>query len=489
MSVRVRFAPSPTGDLHAGGARTALFNFLFAKKQGGSFCLRVEDTDVKRNEEPYLSGLMQSLKWMGLSWDEGPKADNPSESAGEFGPYRQSQRQKIYQKYAEKLLNEGRAYYCFLTEGEIKALKEKNESHLIESPYREWSSQQALEKKQQGSPFVIRFKTPKEKKVLEINDLVRGRVSFSSSEAGDFILVRSNGMPMYNFCCVIDDALMKISHVLRAEEHLPNTLRQLLLFEALGFTPPQFGHLSIILSREKKKLSKREGAFSCLEYQKQGYLPEALVNFLALLGWNPKDEREIFSMKELIQNFSEKGLNSAGAVFDEEKLKWMNAQHLRRLSAKDLKTLLEPYFQKKDLAFCEENVDFETMAAALRSSFSNTAEAVETFSLFSKEGFKIDASSREILNWPHSKEVVFLWKKSLEERSPEFLNRDDFQEITSLIKKTLDVKGKFLFQVLRAAMIGRLQGLELKAIVPLLSRKTWIKRAGCTLNDLFRDEK
>ena len=323
LSVRVRFAPSPTGNLHVGGARTALFNYLFAQKYKGKFILRIEDTDQERNQEIFLKEQLEALNWLGLAWDEGPCLSsllkNKNKDKGGLGPYRQSQRRPIYQKYADSLLEKGMAYYCFLTDEEIKQMKEQaqksNKAFRVESFYRDWTLKQALEKKQGGSPAVIRFKVPPEKKEYAIQDGVRGKVSFPSDMVGDFVLLRSNGLPVYNFCCTVDDALMKITHVFRAEEHLANTLRQLMVYEALGFSPPQYFHLSLILSEDKKKLSKRSGALSCLEYKKEGYLPSALNNFFALLGWSSEDGKEIFNSQELIQAFSEKRLNPAGGCF------------------------------------------------------------------------------------------------------------------------------------------------------------------------------
>ena len=472
-NIRVRFAPSPTGVLHAGGARTALFNFLFAKKHGGRFILRVEDTDLDRNQEHFLTEQLEALKWLGLEWDEGV------EKAGECGPYRQSQRLDIYKQYAQKLLDIGKAYYCFLTDDELNQLKktaqEQDKAFRVRSPYRDWSLDQALKKQKTGAKPVIRFKMPDVVKNYAIKDLVRGKVEFPSDMVGDFILIRSNDRPVYNFCCAIDDALMKISHIFRAEEHLPNTLRQLMIFEALSWTPPIYGHLSLILSADKKKLSKREGASSCLEYKEQGYLPSALNNFLALLGWNPKDNKEVFSFPELVSKFSEKNLNPAAAVFDENKLKWINTRHIRSMDYKEFWKMLEPLLDKNKISFLNTEALKEKSFHALKSSFATLKEAVEVFLLLGD--FKIGSSVQEIMAWSHTKSLIVLWKKELEKLKTEHLSAEDFKNIQNSIKTQLNIKGAFLFKPLRAVMIGQTEGLDLKVIVDLIPRKTLIKRA------------
>ncbi len=485
-SIRVRFAPSPTGALHVGGARTALFNFLFAKKYNGKFILRVEDTDQDRNKEPFLNEQLTALRWLGLHWDEG--VDCPE--VGDYGPYRQSQRLDLYNQYAQKLLDSGKAYYCFLTESELEQLKktaqEEGKPFRVQSPYRNWSLKQALEKKKIGSLPVIRFKMPDTVKTYMIDDVVRGKVEFPSDMIGDFVLIRSNGTPVYNFCCAVDDALMKISHIFRAEEHLPNTLRQLIIFEALGWTFPTYGHLSLILSPDKRKLSKREGALSCLEYRDQGYLPSALNNFLSLLGWNPKDNQEIFSFSELISKFSEKNLNPAGAVFDESKLKWINAQHIRSMGYKEFWKMLQPFLDqnKMSLSFLNINSLKEKSFHVLKSSFTTLKEAVEVFRLLDPDYFKIDSSVQEIMDWSHTKPLIELWKSELEKITSEYISVEDFKNIQNSIKTQLNIKGAFLFKPLRAVMIGQLEGLELKAIVELIPRKTLIQRADQVIQTL-----
>ncbi len=471
-NVRVRFAPSPTGFLHVGGARTALFNYLFAKKYNGKFILRIEDTDEQRNQERFCLELLQSLDWLGLNWDEGVNLSLSAET-GELRPYRQSQRKAIYQEYAQKLLEDGRAYYCFLTDEEIAQQKKiQGQPFQVQSPYRDWSLEKALQRKKEGMQAVIRFKMPQEVKEYKIQDLVRGEVVFPSNMVGDFVLVRSSGAPVYNFCCAIDDALMKITHVFRAEEHLPNTLRQLMIFEAFQFSVPAFGHLSIILDHQKKKLSKRSGAVSCLEYRKRGILPQALNNFLALMGWNPADTQEIFTLEELIDAFSVERLNASAAVFDEEKLKWINAQHLRCLAAEQFWSLLKPQIQEFNLP---ENDSWRSLAfESLKSSFSNLNEAVEAFRLIAV--FDLHSDVKKINEWDSTPRVLKSWKEFLESSSGEYISADHFKQFKKTIQDQLKVKGKFLFMPLRTAMVGRPQGFELNQIISLIQRKELISR-------------
>lgn len=489
MSVRVRFAPSPTGSLHTGGARTALFNFLFAQKYQGQFIIRVEDTDLERNKEPYLKEQLETLLWLGLKWDEGPSLKDLKTPQGSKGPYRQSQRLDIYKKYATQLLKEGQAYYCFLTEEEIQNIKSKlvqnNQPYRLVSPYRDISLKEAENKIKEGKPAVIRFKIPDSKTDYKFEDGVRGKMSFPSDAVGDFVLVRSNGMPVYNFCCAVDDALMEISHVLRAEEHLPNTLRQLMIIDALDLQRPEYMHLSLILDKNKKKLSKREGALSCLEYKNQGYLPEALNNFLFLLGCHPKTEDEIFQFQELVKNFAPKHLNSSPAVFDEDKLLWIQSSHIRSLTAVHFWNQFESFLENNTSSIPKDASWREQAYEILKSSFSTFQEAKEIFDLFSSTHFEIKKDAQEIKDWPQTKKVLELWKKKVESIEGDFISVDQFTNIRNDIQKELDVKGRFLFMPLRVALIGQKEGLELKNLTLLLNKEILIKRAKMVIQKLY----
>lgn len=478
--VRVRFAPSPTGYLHVGGARTALYNYLYAKKHGGIFILRIEDTDEARSTEESLRMQIGDLQWLGLKWDEGPDAVTLKDVGGK-GPYRQSQRKSIYHEYAQQLVNEGKAYYCFMTEQEIdeqrEKLKAKGLPPHVKSPFRNEPLEKARVRMEAGEKPVIRFKIPEGKSDYIHKDLVRGEVRFPSDMIGDFVLVRAGGMPVYNFVCALDDALMEITHVFRAEEHLNNTLRQLMIYEALGFTPPQFGHLSIILGADRQKLSKRHGATSCYDYKERGYLPEALNNFIALMGWSHPDGIEVMCIQEMIEKFSENRLNPAAAVFDEKKLLWMNATHLRSLSHKDLWKRLTPLFLKEGLQLNEDPQWQDRALSLFKTSMETLNDAVELFRPLSKTGFEISEDGKETLSWETSRGVVEKWRSIVDAHSGNFLSEEEFTQAQETIKNECSVKGKHLFMPIRVAIIGKPHGAELKILVPLMDKATLLDRA------------
>lgn len=337
-NISVRFAPSPTGTLHIGGARTALFNWLFARSQQGKFILRLEDTDMERSTEESAEGIIEGLKWLGLDWDEGP------DIGGSFGPYRQRERLPIYQQYLQKLLESGKAYYCFCTAEELRLQREeaqlRKENYAYAGTCRNLGPDEIAERLAQGDKPTIRFRTPSEGKTL-VHDLVRGEVEFQNDLLDDFIIAKSDGWPTYNFAVVVDDYTMQISHVIRAEEHLSNTPKQLLLYQALALTPPQFAHVSMILAPDRSKLSKRHGATSVQEFRDQGYLPQTLVNYLALLGWSPGEDLDIMPISEMIDRFSLDHVSKSAAIYDIEKLSWMNGHYLTELDTKTIICMIE----------------------------------------------------------------------------------------------------------------------------------------------------
>lgn len=477
--VRVRFAPSPTGYLHVGGARTALYNFLFAKKNKGTFVLRVEDTDLARSTDESLKMVMEDLQWLGLDWDEGPDPVTLKDK-GDFGPYRQSQRLEIYKKYANELLQKGLAYYCFLTDEELEA--QRNEKMArgvpphVESPFRNWSLDEALAETAKGKKAVIRFKTESLKKEYRFTDLVRGEICFPSDMVGDFVLLRSDGMPVYNFCNAIDDYLMKISHVLRAEEHLPNTLRQLMIYEAFNWVSPQFGHLSLILDEDRKKLSKRKGATSCHEFKLEGYLPEALTNFIALLGWSHPEGKEIVTPAELVESFDLSRLNPAGAVFDPVKLKWMNSQYIKVLTSEQILLALTPFIEAAGVKLNQSRELLIQAVEALRTAFETFQDGAEAFKVLDDSSFIIADESQEVLSWETTRPLLLGWKQELESMPQDFMTEAKFLEVQDKLKQQFSVKGKQLFMPLRVAVLGKPHGTELKLIVPLLSKTQLLYR-------------
>ncbi|MCB0413420.1 MAG: glutamate--tRNA ligase, partial [Bdellovibrionales bacterium] len=468
---RFRFAPSPTGYLHVGGARTALYNYLLAKKFNGKFIFRVEDTDLERSTEESLKMQIEDLQWLGLNWDEGVHQET-FQSLGEYGPYRQSERLDIYKAHAEKLIDQGKAYYCFLTDEEIEKQKQIGSgfSH-IESPYRDLSLDEAKKRISQGDNPTVRLKVPK--KSYSFTDIIRGEVSFPEDMVGDFILIRSNGMPVYNFCCAVDDALMKISHVFRAEEHLNNTLRQLMVIDALGLKAPEFGHLSIILGGDKQKLSKRHGATSCHEYKQKGFMPEALINFMALLGWSPATGEELLTREQLIEKMDMSRFVKSSAVFDEKKLKWMNSTYLRALTHEQLWIEIQPVLSAHGIQI---ERDKALQALELFKPYMEVFEdAVGLFEPLVK--FEKSDGADEVLQWEESQRVVSFWIDQLKSISHEFMTGDEFKSIQDLVKKHCEVKGKTLFMPLRVVVIGRPHGPDLSLLAPLIPIKELLLRA------------
>lgn len=478
--IRVRFAPSPTGYLHVGGARTALYNYLYAKKHNEKFILRIEDTDLERSTEDALRMQVQDLAWLGLKWDEGvdPKTLKPF---GEYGPYKQSERKAIYREHVDRLLEKGLAYYDFRTEEELEVAKQKaiaeGGAHRVPRPDHVLSRAEAEAKIKAGEPAAVRFKVDELDKEYVLNDLVRGEVKFPAEMVGDFVILRSNGMPVYNFCCVIDDALMKITHVLRAEEHLSNTLRQKMLYEAFGYKTPEFGHLSVILGTDRQKLSKRHGATSCNEYRERGYLPDAMLNYLALLGWSHPEGKEIITREELIQSFSLDRLNSAGAVFDEAKLKWTNAQHLRALPNSELWKLLEPIFASENFKLPESETWRSQALDVFKTSMEVLNDALNLFRPIDDTKFVISEKANETLAMPTTRAALESWVKQLKSHAGDFITTADFLKYQDAVSSEAQVKGKGLFTPIRVAVIGEPQGAELKILAPLIPKKSLIERA------------
>ncbi|MBU1149081.1 glutamate--tRNA ligase [Patescibacteria group bacterium] len=376
--IRVRFAPSPTGFLHIGGLRTALFNWLFAKKHQGKFILRIEDTDRSRLVPESLEDIKESLSWYGLDWDEGP------DKGGDYAPYRQSERLNLYQKYADQLIKEKKAYYCFCSPDRLDQMRKDQQRRGVPPKYDKTclklSAKEISKKLADKTPHVIRLNVPDQGR-MTFRDLVRGKVEFNLLEIDDQILIKSDGFPTYHLAVVVDDNLMKISHVIRGEEWLPSIPKHLLLYKAFGWSLPQFAHLPMILGEDKSKLSKRHGALPALQYRERGYLPETILNFIALLGWNPKTEQEKFTIDQLITNFDLTKVNKAGAVFNQKKLDWLSGQYLRQLDLDKFTELCLPYLAKEGIDI--SNKEYVKKCVALEQervkSLSEIAEAVKFF--------------------------------------------------------------------------------------------------------------
>ena len=343
--VRVRFAPSPTGYLHIGGARTALFNWLFARRHGGTFVLRIEDTDAERSSWDMVQGIVDGLRWLGLDWDEGPDIGGPHE------PYFQSQRLERYRALAQQLVTDGHAYYCYCTQEEIQQKRAAAEAAgggwIYDRTCCALRPDQVAERERAGLPRAIRFRVPQG--TTAFDDLVHGPISFANENIEDFVVLRSDRQPTYHLSVVADDFDMAITHVVRGDDHISNTPKQVLLYQAVGSTPPKFAHVPLIMGPDKKRLSKRHGATSVMEYPRLGYLPEAMVNFLALLGWSPGSDQELFSRDQLVEAFTLEGISGGNAVFNPEKLDWFNQQHIMRLETEELARRLEPLMKEAGL--------------------------------------------------------------------------------------------------------------------------------------------
>jgi glutamyl-tRNA synthetase len=345
MAPRVRFAPSPTGYLHVGGARTALFNWLFARRTGGVFVLRIEDTDLERSSEPMVEGILEGLRWLGLDWDEGPRIDGP------YGPYFQSQRVDRHRAMAARLVADGAAYYCYCTIEELKG--KRDAAQRAGSTWRydrtccALTAEAIATRERDGIPRAVRFRVPDVK--MRFDDLVHGPIEFDGANIEDFVILRSDGHPTYHLSVVSDDVEMAITHVVRGDDHISNTPKQILLYQAIGARVPEFAHVPLILGPDKKRLSKRHGATSVIEYARQGYLPEAMTNFLSLLGWSPGTDQEVFTRDELVKAFALEGITGADAVFNPEKLDWFNQQHIMRLAPDELAVRVRPFFEEAGL--------------------------------------------------------------------------------------------------------------------------------------------
>jgi len=386
-SVRVRFAPSPTGTLHIGGARTALFNWLYAKHHGGQLVLRLEDTDISRSTSESAQGILEGLQWLGIDWDEGP------DKGGEFGPYRQSDRLSIYKEYIGRLLDSGQAYYCFCTAEELQAEREsarqEKRDYLYEGKCRNLSQAEVEDRLAMGQRAVIRFKTPAQGLTI-VNDLIRGEVSFNNQLLDDFIIVKSDGWPTYNFAVVVDDASMKISHVIRAEEHLSNTPKQLLIYRALSITPPEFAHVSMILAPDRSKLSKRHGATSVQEFRDDGYLPEALLNYLALLGWSSGDDVDFWQPEEIISRFSLDDISRSPAIYDIEKLTWMNGHYLSQADPIRLSGFLREEASRRGWLKADNSDYFIKVVELLKTRAKKLTDILNEGNYFFEDEFPYD---------------------------------------------------------------------------------------------------
>jgi nondiscriminating glutamyl-tRNA synthetase len=470
VSVRVRFAPSPTGWLHVGGARTAYFNWLYARQHGGVFVIRSEDTDVARSSSESESGVLDDLRWLGLAWDEGPDLGGP------YGPYRQSERRSLYSESARALVAAGLAYPCFCTDPELEerraqALAAGRPPHY-DGHCRDLSEAQREAYRAEGRPESVRFRVAPRDWVLD--DLVRGEVRFPAGMVGDFVLLRSSRLPTYNFACVVDDAGMHISHVIRAEEHLSNTARQLMLYDALGEPPPAFAHVPLILNPDRSKMSKRSGeaAVAVGDWRRAGYVADALLSYLALLGFHPGDDREILSRAELLEAFTLERVGRSGSVFDADKLKWVNAHYLHHASGDELLEWGAAFLPHGLLGVPRARL--VRILEVVRGNLATLADLATGTRIFLADLPPYDHDAQQVLSDERARQVCESVAGALGQLDE--LDAESFKSALQRTGGTLQVKGRALFQPVRAALTGALHGPELPLIAELLGRNTCLNR-------------
>lgn len=478
--VRVRIAPSPSGNLHIGTARTALFNYLFAKKNNGKFVLRIEDTDAERTSQEYIDNIFDSLKALGLNWDEGPDVGGP------YGPYTQSERFDIYPKYIQQLLDSGFAYECFCTPEELEA--EKEEATRNKKPYvyskkcENLTEEEKAKLRAEGRKPAIRFNIAKAQKafhdtsILEFEDIVKGKLHMDTNLLGDFVIQKSNGAPTYNYAVVIDDMLMKISHVIRGEDHISNTYKQILIYEALGAKVPKFGHLGMILAPDRSKLSKRHGATAVSDFVKQGYLTDALINFVALLGWAPSDGEEIKPVEKIAEDFRIHEISSSNSIFEYDKLKWMNSHYIKMLSMDELKQRLMPYLEKYDLSQLTDE-QFTRMIEVTREPLVLLSDITDAVSYFFGDSVEVEPQVQtDVLDTETSQEVLKTYlEQSKDWEYTEEILHEKLEAFRGYFKEK-GIKPKVTMWAIRAAVTGRTRGADMTAILAILGKEKVEKR-------------
>lgn len=483
--VRVRFAPSPTGYLHIGGARSALFSYLYARNNSGKFIVRIEDTDQSRNVENAEQKLLESLKWLGIDWDES------IDSEGSYGPYRCMDRLEIYQKYINLLIEQGQAYPCYCTSEELEKQREEQvkdgETPKYSEKCRNLTLEQRQKYEQEGRKANIRFKVNKDE-IINVNDLIRGMVTFESNGIGDFIIMRPSGIPTYNFAVTIDDHLMKISHVIRGEEHLTNTPRQIMLYNAFSWAVPNFAHVSLILNENRQKMSKRDESIIQFveQYQELGFLPEALINYLALLGWSPEGEEEIFSKEDLVKLFTLERVSKSPAVFNIEKLNWMNNEYIKKVNLETIVELCIPYFKEvnklSEVPTDEEMNWIIALIDLYREQLNYAQEIIELTEMFFTD--KIDYGEEELEILKQEFIPIILKELYNQIEDLDIYNVDTIKTAIKTVQKTTGYKGKNLFMPIRVACTGQTHGRDLQQTIYLLGKEKILMRINALLTKL-----
>ncbi|WP_129599428.1 glutamate--tRNA ligase [Anaerophilus nitritogenes] len=492
MTVRVRFAPSPTGFVHIGSLRTALYNYLFAKQQGGKYILRVEDTDRTRYVEGAIENMINALKWAGVEHDEGVVLENGKlTQKGEYGPYIQSERLDIYKKYVDELIEKGHAYYCFCSKERLDEVREEQKNNGQTPKYdghcRDISIEDAKKRIEAGEEYVIRLKLPYDYNI-SFYDVIRGNVVVNTNDLDDQVLMKTDGFPTYHFAVVIDDHLMKITHVIRGEEWIISTPKHVYLYEVFGWEAPKFVHLPNILNKDRKKLSKRQGDVAAEDFRKKGYLAQGLVNYLALVGWSPEDNQEIFSMEELIEKFSLERVSKSGGVFDVDKLNWINSHYMKEASSEELVKICIPYLIEEGYIKEEEVKEkyewLKDMVTVLKERIAYGKEIVQKVDIFFKtEIHPRDEEAKEILKLEHLPHLLEVFKEKVEkaESVDEVFGKAVFKEI----QKETGYKGKNLFMPIRVALTGEVHGPDLPLMIKVLGKQNMLSRIEYVIKNLL----
>ena len=473
MTVRVRYAPSPTGFLHIGNARTALYNYLFAKHHGGDFILRIEDTDIARNVEGGEESQMNFLQWLGVEWDES------FDVGGEYGPYRQLERLDIYKKYVDELIEKGLAYKCYCTSEELEAERESLATGGFDNIHYSRRCVEATGEEREAlearGEYSVRFKVPANE-TYDFNDIVRGDISFASEDVGDWVIMKSNGIPTYNFACVIDDHLMKITHVFRGEEHITNTPKQMMVFRAFGWDVPTFAHMTLIVNENGKKLSKRDQDTVQFihQYAELGYLPEALFNFIALLGWSPGIEEEILSHDRLVELFDENRLSKSPSTFDVNKLNFINKTYIKELETEEVLELCMPHLVEAGILEGQTTAWATELIALFHDRLTYGAEIVDLYDEFFTEELELDEEAEAFLNQEGVSNTLSVFKAQLE--ALEDFSAENIQAVIKSTGKEAGAKGKMLFMPCRIATTGAMHGPDLPKALALLGKETVVTR-------------
>jgi len=464
-SPRVRFAPSPTGQLHIGNARTAILNWLFAKHSGSAFILRVEDTDMERSTKASEAAIFQDLRWLGLHWDEGP------DIGGSFGPYRQSERLDIYHQHAEQLIAKGHAYHCYCTPEELEARRETamkaGQPPGYDRRCKNLSSAERAAKAQAGLKPVVRFAMPDRNTTFV--DLAKGEITFPPDALGDFVILRSDGVPTYNYAAVVDDHLMQITHVIRGDDHVVNTPKQMMIYEAFGWALPEFCHIPMILGSDRERLSKRHGATSVADYTTKGYLPDALINFLSLLSWSSASGEEILSRERLIKEFSFDRLSSSAAIFDVVKLNWMNGVYIRNLNPEELTAACLPYLQKTGYALPDHDT-LQKMIRLVRDNLEYLSQISEKLAVFFVDEIRITDGAAIGMSQTEAAEKIY-WSFLRQLDKYDTLNGEAFRQIMKTVNKETGVMGRDLWMPIRIALTGEMHGPDLATIVEIFGKE------------------